>query len=84
MSSPGSSGSATRRKRTATVQKVDDREAAARQPNEGRRGREKGDAAEERGLDELDRHRLVAPVVETVKRREEENLGEEREPKAPA
>ena len=56
------------------------RHPAQRHPGERRGGREKGDPAEHRRLDELDRHRRVAPVVETVERREEQNLGEQREP----
>ena len=48
---------------------------------EKRRGREKGDPAEHCGLDKFDRHRGVMPVVETVERSEEKDLGEEREPK---
>ena len=45
------------------------------------RSREEGDPAEHGGLDKFDRHRGVMPVVETVERGEEKDLGEEREPK---
>ena len=67
------------RRRIATLQKTIRHPAPlASSPKEGGGG-EKCDPAEHRGLDELDRHLGVTPVVESVKASEEQHLRQERE-----